>query len=470
MVFPKYVKNGGMAVYVIVLIVVTMLFYDYSMPAVFVAFGLFEVILFFQFSSSLSSSLQKVSEESFSRRIFVTALGLRAAYVVFTYFLYLYMTDSEFEFNAADSMFYHSMAQWFSYSIREGEELLPYFESFGEGISDVGYPTYLGVVYLLSFDSVIVARLLKAFWSAYTCVLIYRLAKRNFGDDVARLAAVMCVCMPNMIFYCGVHLKETEMLFLAVLYVERVDYIINTRTFSPLVIISVVLLMGSMFFFRTALGGVAVLSLLTAIVFSANKVMGWKKKIMIGSWVALSLLFFAKNKISNELESMMNTDVTSMQDNNMQWRAERKGGNSFAVYAGKSVFAPMIFTIPFPTLVDVGGQEIQMMINGGNFCKNITSFFSIFALFSMAFWKKNWRQHVMLLAFMCGYLAVIAQSSFAHSERFHFPALPFALIVAAYGMSLASSKVHKYFNVWLCVMFVAILAWAWFKLAGRGMI
>lgn len=468
--FPKYVKSGGIGLYVAVLVVVTMFFFDYSMPLLFIGFGLVEVFLFFHYSSTMSVSMQKLSEKAFAGRIFVTALLLRAAYVVFTYFLYLYMIDSEFEFNAADTMYYHADASWLAFLLREGEGIMPFVISHEDGISDMGYPFYLGIVYFLTFDSVLVARLLKALWGAYTCVLIYKLARRNFGESVARTAALMCVFMPNMIFYCGVHLKETEMLFLTVWYVERVDFIFKTRNFSVFTLIGAVLLAASLFFFRTALGGVAILALLTAIVFSASKVMGWRKKAMLGFWFVLCVLFFAKNKITSELESMVNTDVSSMQENNMQWRAERKGGNSFAVYAGKSVFAPMIFTIPFPTMVDVGGQEIQMMINGGNSCKNVTSFFTIFALIMMAFKLKNWRQHVMILAFMCGYLAVIAQSSFAHSERFHFPALPFALIVAAYGMSIATPNTRKYFNVWIAVMFVADVAWAWFKLAGRGML
>jgi hypothetical protein len=37
------------------------------------------------------------------------------------------------------------------------------------------------------------------------------------------------------------------------------------------------------------------------------------------------------------------------QKDNMEWRGEREGGNEFAKYAGVTVFAPLIFTIPFPT-------------------------------------------------------------------------------------------------------------------------
>ena len=59
------------------------------------------------------------------------------------------------------------------------------------------------------------------------------------------------------------------------------------------------------------------------------------------------------------------------QQQSMEWRAEREGGNQFAKYASKSIFAPMIMVIPFPTMVETPGQENQRMIHGGNYVKNI---------------------------------------------------------------------------------------------------
>ena len=70
---------------------------------------------------------------------------------------------------------------------------------------------------------------------------------------------------------------------------------------------------------------------------------------------------------------------------------------------------------------------------------------------------------------MLFYLAVIALSAFAQSERFHLPALPFALLFAAYGVSQMRNKDIRWFNIWLVFIFLANIGWSWFKLAGRGM-
>lgn len=75
----------------------------------------------------------------------------------------------------------------------------------------------------------------------------------------------------------------------------------------------------------------------------------------------------------------------------------------------------------------------------------------------------------MITSFTVAYLIVVALSAFAQSERFHLPALPFLLILAAYGLSNISNNEKKYFNWYLILLFFIFIAWNWFKMAGRGL-
>ena len=109
-----------------------------------------------------------------------------------------------------------------------------------------------------------------------------------------------------------------------------------------------------------------------------------------------------------------------------------------------------------------------MMLNGGNFVKNILSGFTIFALFILLF-RREWRQHVLPLAVMCGYLVVLVFSNFAHAERFHFPILGFELLFAAYGVSQMTNRHKRWFNIWIVVVSLAVFVWALIKLRGRGL-
>ena len=156
----------------------------------------------------------------------------------------------------------------------------------------------------------------------------------------------------------------------------------------------------------------------------------------------------------------------------MEWRAERKEGNSFAKYASATVFAPLIFTIPFPTFNQANeGQILQMQLSGGNYIKNILSFFVILLMVLMLV-SGEWRKHVFILAYTLGYLMTLVLSFFVQSSRFHMPIWPMLMLFAAYGIQMSKSnpRYRRWFGYALIVEVVACLAWNWFKLAGRGMI
>ena len=195
---------------------------------------------------------------------------------------------------------------------------------------------------------------------------------------------------------------------------------------------------------------------------------GKVKKVFI---VMMSVVLFGiavGNNLFEQVDLSDLTQVQAQQDANMQWRSERSNGNRFANMAGSAVFAPLIFTIPFPTLVDIPNQETQQLLNGANYVKNVTSFFTIIALVLLLI-SGEWREKVLPIAFMCGYLVVLVFSNFAQSERFHIPILPFSLMFAAYGISQMKNKHKRWFVYWIAFIFVANIGWSWFKLRGRGM-
>lgn len=464
--FPKYFTSKAIYCYLALLIVVPLTF-GYPMEWYFWIFGVVEVIGFFYFTNKLTVRWQGYSSEKFQKKVFWTSFVIRVVYVLFSYWFYTTMTGEPFEYGVADAWNYHQSACSGADMITSGKTWAYFYLVHGADISDSGYVTYLIVNYLFFGKSILMARLVKAFLLAMICVLVYRLASRNFGERTGRMAAIFCMLMPNLIYYCGLHLKEAEMVFLIVLFIERADLVLRGEKikFWPMTLVAVIGL--SLFTFRTVLGSVAFLSLFTAIVFTSKRVMGWSKKILVGT-LALGFLFMAMSDsiIREVTELWENRD--SNQKASMEWRTKREGGNEFAKYAGAAVFAPMIFTIPFPTLVATPNQENQRLIHGGNYVKNITSFFTILALFLLVI-SGQWRQHVLLLSFTLGYLAVIAFSAFAQSERFHLPALPFAMILAAYGVSQMQNKYKRWYMIWLGLIFVINIAWAWFKLRGRGL-
>lgn len=397
--------------------------------------------------------------------MFLLSFLIRAAWVIFSYFFYIAQTGIPFEFNTADAFSYHSWASAASDTFEEGG-IAQFFES-NVGYSDLGYPIYLTIVYYIFGDSIIIARLLFAIWGAWTVVLIYKIGRRNFDENTGRIAGIFALLLPNFIYYCGLHMKEVMMIFFLVAFMERADDILRGGKVTAVKLLIIGLLGAYLFFFRTVLALSAVFALFSALVLSKKVGMSWLNRMLITVWFLVVIWLFLSARVQNEIEAYY--EGRDQQESNMEWRAKREGGNAFAKYGTTIVFVPLMFTVPFPTLVNIEIQQNQMLLAGGYFVRNVYAFFVILALITM-YRKKLLRKHIFLLSFVFAYLFILAKSSFAISERFHLPAVPFLLILAAYGLTQINRKNKKYFIPYLVFIAIIIIGWNWFKLAGRGII
>lgn len=434
------------------------------MPLQFILFGLVAVLLFFLLSNRFTMEWRKFNDNTYVRKLFFTALIIRVVYVVFIYFYYVEMTGKPHAYHPGDELVYQILGEiWRNYGFDGMREEMQYMD-----FSDSGYCWWLGFEYLLLGTHVLTARICKCFIDAFSCVLMYNLAKRNFGEGAGRMTAVFCMLMPNMWYYCGVTLKETEMTFLVILFAERADLVLRSPKIAVKDIIVPVLCILLMFTFRAALAAVMFAALVAGLIFTSGKQLQMWKKILYSIVFAVWMFATVGVEMVQETQQLWE-DKSTNQTEGYEWRSNRAGGNQFAKYASASVFAPMIFTIPFSTMVEIPIQENQMIMNGANFVKNIMSGFVIFAMFSLLL-SGEWRKHVLPIATTCGYLVVLVFSNFAHSERFHFPILALELMFAAYGVTLMKNKHKRWFVIWLVVICVANVAWAWIKLAGRGLL
>ena len=470
---PNPITNQAIVVYFAVMITTAIAFSELFMTWYWWLFGIVSVVGFFYFSNKLSKQWARIRPRTFENNVFWYTFILRVAVMLFLYWFHDTMTGQPFMFHAADSVEYGEEAKWMAQTIRDGQfsTYLNYKFVQHNGVSDAGYPMYLGLVYLLSGDSIIVARLLKCLWSALSCVLIYRLGKRNFGESVGRMAAIFMMLEPHFSIYAGMHLKETEMIFLIMLFLERADVMLRSRNFNIRTVSVVVILMASLFTFRTVLGLTAIFSVAMALLLSSARVMGWGRRIVVLLVLGMSVLYFAGGRIMTEVEQVWELKDKN-QDNRMAVINKTQG---YAKYAGAAVFAPLIFTIPFPTMVETPNQETSRMLHGGMFVKNMMSYFCIMALMSLLFplipGYDKWRDHVLIGVFLIAYLVILVFSAFAHADRFHLPALAIEMLFVAYGVSLCRiPQLQKWYKYWVALMFFAVIAWNWFKLAGRGMI
>ena len=479
---PKWLSTYSIVVYLLALGLISFIYADYSLPWYYLLSGVVGVLVFFLYGTSVvnnASNLLGKKAKNAEKQLFLIALVPRLIFMLLLYQIFMVNYGDSFGFENMDTLGYDALGNYVAELISNGDfhfydRIVEY--SGHDNVDDMGYGIYVGFIYWLTDHSIIAVRLLKCLWSSLTVILIYRLAKRNFEPQVAYIAAIFCALWPNFWYYCANHLKETEMVFLTVLFIEQADQMLRSRKFTIWKLLPILLIVAALFTFRTVLALVLILALLFTIVMSSTRVVSWSKRIIVGLLVVVLIGITMGNRIEEQSRALFEQRETHSQKDNMEWRANRKdaSGNtqSFAKYASAAVFAPMIFTLPFPTMVrPFEGQELQQMLNGGYFAKIIISGFTILAMFILLLSGK-WREHLLPLSFMLGYLLVLAMSNFAQSDRFHHPAMPFEFMFAAFGLSIAVSqkKYKRWFTYWCAAMFVACLAWNWFKLKGRGLI
>lgn len=435
------------------------------------------VLLFFYGGYTISNSYAHSNSKKFVRNVFIAGFIIRLLWVLYCYFFFNPDHFANTYGETADVDWYipfgKDLAQWLA-----GDSeftLKQIIDNHLSAIDDVGYPMWLGFVYLIVGveNDIFVPLVLKCLMGAYCAVSVYRIAKRHFGEGAARLAAIFVCVNPNMIYWCGTMFKEAEMVFLVCLSVDNFDRVLtSSKRFTFRNLLPGMSAAIALFFFRAPLAIVVFLAVFAHIVMASQRVMSLGKKILAGVLVLSVLAISMGDRIRTQTEELTEFVKSDKQNENMEWRGKRKGGNSFAKYAGAAVFAPLIFTIPFPTFNQANEyQLLQVQLAGGSYIKNIFSFFVIIVMLMMLI-SGEWRRHVFILAYTMGYLLVLVMSNFAHSGRFHMPVWPMLMLFAAYGIQIAktNARVRKWFPIVLVLEVVACLAWNWFKLAGRGMI
>ena len=465
-----------------------MAFFFVAMFACWLAFGYepaFElwivaaisVVLFFYGGISMSKGWSHVKEKEFLKYVFVVGFILRLLWILYCYFIFNPEHFGNTYGEMADTDWYMEFAkditEWLtgnsSYSFAE---IMRRDEA---AIDDTAYPIWLAIGYVFwgDWSDIFMPFLMKCIVNAYCAVCIYRVAKRHFGEGTGRMAAIFVAINPNIIYWCGNMFKEAEMVFFCCLFVDEIDKALSSNRLNFkdmwLGLFAGMVLM----FMRAALGVAAFLALFAHIIFVSNRVLPMGKKIIAGILVVATLLVGMGDSLRTKTESLFQTaQSTETQQKNMEWRAKREHGNKFAEYAGAAVFAPLIFTIPFPTFNQAEtNQLLQVQLSGGYYIKNIFSFFVIIVMLMMLI-SGEWRRHVFILAYTVGYLGVLVLSNFAQSGRFHMPIWPMLMLFAAYGIQIAKTngRLRRWFTIVLVLEVVVSLAWNWFKLAGRGMI
>ncbi len=457
----------GIGIYLISLLIIDLVFRGHAMEPIFQLWGVGEVLFFFILTWLFYQRWKNDDARHFWRKVFWTALGLRALYVFLTCYYFYYQTGIPFEYDAADSLSYHKKAVYLSHIVRAGYLSYPfkYLFAYSMGFSDSGYTLWLTLLYSIFGPNVLVPRLLKALMSAYMCIAIYKLTSRTFDEKAGRLAAVMSVFMPIFIQITGLHLKECEMIFLSVMALERMDYLIRSKKYTFWNVFFPILLVALTFGFRTITGMCLIFAFFVFIVLSTKDLVPIKSKIIVVSAIVVLFFVFLFTPIGYEMRIINELKFT---DIDYQSEKFEKLGMEHAELAKNIYVAPAAFVMPVASMVDVSNDS-QKLLNGSVYVKNFIAFFAMLAIV-IAFRERKWRNFSLIGAYELSYLAIIMFSFAFNSERYHEPAIPMMIVMAAYAVTRIQKKDRKFFYIYCGLLLVALVGWNWMKLSARGLI
>ena len=463
----RHISFIGIGLYLAALLTVSLAFRSYALQLKWMLWGIGEVLFFFVLTTVFYPRWKNDEPKKFWHKVFWTALGLRAVYAFVMCYYYYWETGIAFEYDAADSIWYHPMAVYLSRCLREGyvSYIFQYLNAYTMGYSDHGYVLWLTLVYSIFGRSWLVPRLFKALMHAYLCIVVWKLGTRTFGERTGRLAAVMCVFMPILIQTCGLHTKEAEMIFLSILALERMDYLIRSKKYTFWNILVPILLTGLSFGFRTIVGMCLIFAFLVFVVLSSKDLVGKKGKIIISSSVVVLFLVFLFSPVGSEMSNIYRWKFTDL-----TYQAEKYDslGMKHSELAQSWILAPGAFVLPLAPMVEESPDH-NKMIHGSTYVKNFLAFFAMLSII-IVFRQKKWRDFSLIGAYELSYLAIIMFSFAANMERYHEPAIPLLIVMAAYAMTHLRRKDLKLFYVYCGVLFVALFLWNWLKLSARGLV
>ena len=463
----RHISIIGIGVYLLALITISLVFNDYALQLKWVLWGMGEVLFFFVLTTLFYPRWKNDDPKHFRRKVFWTAIGIRALYAFLICYYYYYQTGKAFEYNVADGIWYHRTGVHLSRAVRQGyiRYVFQYLRAYTMGFSDQGYTLWLTLIYTIFGPNLLTPRLFKALMSAYLCIVVYKLGTRTFGERTGRLAAVMCAFMPILVQICGLHTKEMEMIFLSLLALERMDYLIRSKKYTAWNIAFPILLTGLTFGFRTIIGMCLIFAFLVFIMLSPNELVRKKGKIISVSAIVLVFFVFLLTGIGNEMRIIYRLRFVDL---NVKTEKYEALGFKHAELAHSKYLAPGAFVLPLAPMVEES-PEHNKMIHGSTYVKNFLAFFAMLAIV-VAFRQKKWRDFSLIGAYELSYLAIIMLSFAANMERYHQPAIPLLVLMAAYAMTHLRRKDLILFYVYCGLLYVALFVWNWLKLSARGLV
>lgn len=451
------------------------LFNDLSVDPVFLVGNYLVIIactslMFYAFKNYYS-----YQDHIFKKKIFVLSLYIRIFIVLLMYILFYYITGTEFDVEAKDALFYHNSAINIYKSIYEGSfEISSLLIGYRFYFDDSGYPIFLALLYLVTDGSVLFVRLFQAFLSSYTVILVFNLGQEIWDKRVGKNSAILMMAFQPIVFFAGLHLKETIMIYFTLLFLLYVYRSVNTGfTFQrvSIIVISIVAMLS----LRTVLGAVSIVSFIIYIVLNIR--LRFVRNTFLLFLVLISVfLLLTYLSVYDEVNAkfaaylFLDRELGLTGGRNIENIISK--GQSFAA----NISTPFIFlqsiVAPYPSMVKTNisfyNQTLQWYYIGGLFIWNYISFFVYYGLYISI--KERFINNSILLIESLLYTFSLIFSMYILSIRYNMIKIPILFFFAGIGLSYLTKKTFSVFIIYSIIITIIIIIWNYVKLGGRGLL
>ncbi|KAA1244182.1 glycosyltransferase family 39 protein [Aquimarina sp. RZ0] len=444
-------------------------FPDYIMPFPILLAGIGAIIFFvagLQYYSQIWSQVN-----NFGQRIFFTSLLFRLIAIESLYLLTFFYDPANLpmEIHAQDSWNYHYSGSMVADALNEGRPISIALSNIWKSETDYGFATVIGFIYYLFGKNILIIKLFNAILSSITVIRIYQIARFSYDEQRARLAGIITMLMPPLLWFSAFYLKETILIFLIV----NIGYLTHIlivkkklRVFNSFLILCH---FGVIFYFRVILAPLLMTCVITQVLFWKNTSKNYKLSsilvtllFVVGSfWVMKELGMY--KYIESALEASKDQFGNELSDT-----SKKRGVTYAAAIISPLLIAAAIIT-PFPSLLDFSDAQLGIYSHFQNeIIRNCLYFFVFLGLFN-AIKKKN-KGVIFIGGFAITYIMILAASGISFQDRFQILALPFLIIFMADGIATKYPKRTKHWMRYLSAIFIVILSWNLFKLSNRGLI
>jgi hypothetical protein len=467
--WPINFTNKAIVYSLTVTLGISTFFLKYFMPVELLLAGLLIIIFFFFGLNYYSKNWRNLPYTVFEKKLFFFSLLFR---LIFVFYMYLLTSLIEplsfpFELGAADSWLYHGVAQKLA-----NNPLGEYFKILNEQMqskSDFGFPIFQSLIYKVFGGYTFPVRLINCILGSYTVVYLSRLSYFIFNEAHAKLTGIIAMLFPSLLWFSAIQLKETLMLFMIVTIFYHAIRMNEQHRIRLKSLLTIILLSFFLFYFRTFLAVLTIISVLVYYTLSSLRILSLKKVLIISCIFLGSIILVNKGGINKDIgEVYTEGAVSGYLAKNLNAEARRVGNINYEQTSVTPMIVLSSFITPFPTLLNTEPRQIRIIAHFQNeIVRNLIYYFALLGLIIIV--KNHLRQGSILVFFISGYLYVITNAGNSFQDRFHLVMIPFIIVAVSVGMIQSSHKWIQRWNWYLVFIFIVHLSWTIFKLDIRGL-